>query len=352
VEPILSDWRELIKSTNYTLGPVIDQFERCFESYTGAKHCIAVNTGTDALILGLKALGIGPGDEVITVTNTFFATAGAIAAVGADIVLVDSDDRFQINCQQVQQAITQKTKAIIPVHWGGYSPNIDSLLAMSHDYGVPLLEDACMAIGARIGSEHAGTHGEVSAFSMHPLKSLNAIGDGGMVTTNNDELASWMRQYRNHGMVDRDHIAFWGVNMRMQPLQAIVGLHGLNKLDEVLDQRHRNAQVYDAAFSKIPEITLPGRIQSHESTHALYMGLFEDRDSLQVHLENRGIETKIHYPVPLHQQEAAKRQCRFIASNMINSEKQAKQLLTLPVHQFLEECQLNYVVEQIKAFYD
>jgi len=351
VEGVIADWRALIKTTDFTLGAYVDAFETKFKKSIGAKHCISTNNGTDALILCLKALGIGPGDEVITVTNTFYATVGAIVAVGATAVLIDCDDRFQIDADKIEAAITPKTKCVVPVHWGGASPDMEKIVAICKKHQLKMVEDACMGIGAVVNGKSPGTFGDVSAFSMHPLKSLNAMGDGGIVVTDDDALATWMKKYRNHGMVDRDHIEFWGVNMRMQPLQCIVGMHGLDRLSTTIALRNRNAKILDAGLSQLKQVQVPARRAGHVETFALYMALFEDRDQLKQHLIDKGIEVKVHYPLALHKQEAAKKNCRFDAANLKNADHQADHLLTIPVHQFATPEQMEYVVETIQGFY-
>ena len=231
VEEIFQNWKLLVNSSEYTLGPFVEKWEKTFAKFVGAKFCVSTNNGTDALILSLKALGIGEGDEVITVSNTFYATVGAIVAVGATAVLIDSDERFQINAEIIEDYITSKTKVIIPVHWAGASNKMEKICKIAVKYNLKVIEDACMGIGGKVEKKHPGTFGELGAFSMHPLKSLNAIGDGGMVVTNDENLFRWMLKYRNHGMIDRNHIEFWGENFRLQPLQAVVAEIGLKKFD-------------------------------------------------------------------------------------------------------------------------
>ena len=352
IDPIIIDWRELAASSEFTLGPYVEAFEEKFAKAVGAKHCIAVNNGTDALILSLKAADIGVGDEVITVTNTFYATVGAIVAVGATPVLIDCDGRYQIDPSRIEDAITPKTKAVIPVHWGGASPEMEKITAICQSHNLIVIEDACMGIGASINGKSPGTFGLVNAYSMHPLKSLNAMGDGGVVATNNDELAIWIRKYRNHGMVDRNHIEFWGVNLRMQPLQCIVLSHGLDRLQSTIEQRNRNALILDAGLSQINGVTVPERLNGYTETFALYMVLCERRDQLISYLHNHEIEAKIHYPLALHQQEAAKSGCKFDPNALPVATYQADHLITLPVHQFLDEIHMNYMVEKMKAFYE
>lgn len=348
---IFADWVKLIKSTDFTLGHYVDRFEHVFAEYVGVKYCIATNNGTDALILSLKALGIGAGDQVITVANTFYATVGAIVAVGATPVLVDCDSRYQISPESIEDAITAKTKAIMPVHWGGASPMMSDILSIADKYQIEIVEDACMGIGAMVDGKHPGTFGRVNAFSMHPLKSLNVMGDGGMVVTNDARLNSWMRKYRNHGMIDRDTIEFWGVNMRLQPLQAIVAEHRLRALDDTIIKRTANAELLDKRLAHLSDkLITPRRVEKHQETYALYMCLAENRDELVRFLSDNNIETKIHYPVPLNQQPAAKTGC-LLAPNLENVNMQAKKLITLPVHQYLSSEQIEYMAEKIQAFY-
>lgn len=349
---IFRDWAKLIASSEFTLGPAVNAFENKFAAYVGMSHCIATNNGTDALILALKALGVGNGDEVITVCNTFYATAGAIVACGATPIFVDCDERYQIDTSQIEEAISNRTRVIMPVHWAGASPDLEEIMGIATKHGLEVVEDACMGIGASIRGRKPGTFGRINAYSMHPLKSLNVMGDGGMVVTNDDHLATWLRKYRNHGMVDRDHIEFWGVNMRMQPLQAIVASHGLDGLQAVLDKRCENAAQLDRGLKSLaPNVVMPGRPTGFIETLALYMGLFDNRDKLLAHLRAHEIEAKIHYPVPLHLQVAAK-SFNYPRGSFPVAERQASRLITLPVHQFLENEQIDFIIGTIRKFYD
>jgi len=347
---IFSEWKNLIKSTDFTLGRYVDKFEKKFAKFVGAKYCISTNNGTDALILGLKALNIKKGDEVITVCNSFYATTGAIVSVGATPIFVDCDMRYQIDIDKIKKKINAKTKAIIPVHWGGASPDMHRIVKIAKKNKIKILEDACMGIGGNVEGKHPGTFGDIGAFSMHPLKSLNVMGDGGAVVTNNKKIYEWMKFYRNHGMINRDEIIMWGVNCRMQPLQAIVALEGLKKLNKNLKIRENNAIFLDSELSKLNKfIKLPFRPKAYKETFALYMILCEKRDLLKKFLQQNRIETKIHYPIPLHKQKAYTK--IFGKINMKNSDYQADRLLTIPVHQFLSKNQLKYIISKIKQFY-
>ena len=348
---IFQEWNELIMSTDFTLGKYVAEFESLFANYVGAKHCISTNNGTDALVLCLKSLGIGSGDEVITVANTFYASVGAIVAVGATPVLVDCDDRYQICCASIKNAITDKTRAILPVHWGGASPIMSDIMELASYFQLDVVEDACMGIGASLLGRHPGSFGKANAFSMHPLKSLNVMGDGGMAVTDDDDLAAWMKKYRNHGMVDRDTIEFWGVNMRLQPLQAVVAKHRLAALPETIKKRSENAALLDEMLSvSSAYIQTPRRIEGYQETFALYMALADGRDELIDFLGRYQIEAKIHYPTPLNQQPAAQYNCR-VSENLDNVNAQAKRLITLPVHQYLDNEHIEYMALKIKEFY-
>ncbi len=349
---IFNDWARLIESSEYTLGPFVEEFESKFAELVGSKHAIATNNGTDALILSLKALKLESGFEAIVPANTFYATAGAVVAAGGIPVFCDVDSRYQLDLVSAESVITGKTRVILPVHWAGASPNMNELMAFAARFNLYVVEDACMGIGGRVNDHHPGTFGNLGAFSMHPLKSLNVIGDGGICVTDDDGLAGWMRMYRNHGMVDRDHIDMYGVNMRIQPLQAVVAMERMPKLSKVLDIRRGNASLYDHGLSSIDGIKTPPREPWNSETFSLYMVLAEHRDRLLNFLIQKGIDAKIHYPIPLHLQNA---QRALLATpegiSLKRSEAQAGQLLTIPVHQYLNTDQVHYVIACINEFY-
>jgi dTDP-4-amino-4,6-dideoxygalactose transaminase len=351
IEPILAEWRRVVAKSEYTLGPWVEAFETKFAAFVGAKHVISTNTGTDALILALRAVGVGTDDEVITVTNTFYATVGAIVAVGARPVFVDCDERYQINPARIPEAITAKTKAILPVHWAGCSPDMPAIMDLADMRGIAVVEDACPAVGASIQGRHAGTFGVCGAFSMHPLKPLNVMGDGGMVATDRDDLADWMRKYRNHGMVDRDHIDFWGVNMRLQPLQAVVASRVLDTVPEIVARRTENAKRLDAGLAQLHAfVRVPVRPAGHVEAYQLYQASFARRDELLRFLVANGIEAKVHYPLPLHLQRAAAG-LGYKRGDFPVSERQAEEIMTIPAHQYITPMQIDYVIDETRRFY-
>jgi len=345
------EWKKLIKSCEFTMGPFVKKFENNFSKFISVKHCISTNNGTDALMLALKSLDIKKDDEVITVCNSFYATAGAIVACGAKPVFVDCDERYQINSNKIEKKITKKTKAIMPVHWGGASPDMEKIMKIAKKHNLKVIEDACMGIGAKIKNKKPGTFGHVNAFSMHPLKSLNVMGDGGMVVTDNDKIAAWLKRYRNHGMINRDQIIEWGENKRLQPLQAVVADIELKKINSIISKRNKNAIIFDKKLSKIKFVKIPKREKKNIETFALYMARFKKRDRLKKYLIKNGIEVKIHYPIPLHLQKASKI-LGYKKGNFPEAEKQAKELLTLPVHQYLSKKQINFIVQKIENFYN
>ena len=351
VDDIFKDLRELVTTGEFTLGPYVENFEKKFGDYIGVKHVISTNTGTDALILALKAVGVKAGDEVITVANSFYASAGAIVAAGGTPVFVDCDKRMQIDVTKIESAITKKTRAILPVHWMGVPADMDTILEIAKRNGIEVVEDACPAVGAEINGKRCGTFGKASGFSFHPLKPLNVWGDGGAIVTNDDKVANFLRLFRNHGMTDRDHIEMWGINSRIQPIQAVVASRVLDTVDHSNGVRIRNAKILDEGLRDLPDsIVLPDRPDKYKSVYQLYVIRARRRDELLNFLRSKEIECCIHYPVPLHLQKAAEN-LGYKRGDFPESEKQADEILTLPAHQYINEEQIEYTLEQVHKFY-
>jgi dTDP-4-amino-4,6-dideoxygalactose transaminase len=351
VEAYFADLRELVKSGEFTLGPYVEAFEKKFAAYIGVKHAIGTNNGTDALILALKAVGVRPGDEVITVPNSFIATTGAVVAAGARPVFVDCDDRYQIDASKIEGAITAKTRAILPVHWAGAPCDIEVILKVAERHGVPVVEDACPSVGARVNGRHVGSFGKVNGFSMHPLKPLNVWGDGGIVVTDDDEAARFLRLYRNHGLADRDHVEIWGVNNRLQPIQAVIANRVLDTVEDLVQARIRNARMLDEGLRELSEwIRPPRRPFGYREVYQLYLVRASRRDELLSYLQQQGIEARVHYPIPLHLQKPAS-ELGYKSGNFPECERQAGEILTLPAHQYVAQEQIAYMVSTIKSFY-
>ncbi len=350
-EDILNDIKNLLKTTQYTLGPEVKEFEDKFAKLCGTQYAIGVGSGTDALLLSLKALDIGPGDEVITAPNTFIATVGAIATSGAKPVFVDVNEEYTINPTLIEAAITDKTKAIMPVHYTGNPANMHEIMEIARRYDLPVVEDACQAISAAIDGQLVGSFGITGGFSLHPLKNLNVWGDGGIITTNSTEMYNKLVLLRNHGLKNRDEVELFGYNSRLDTLQAIVGNHLIDKVEAITAARIRNAKMYDEALSSLDSyITLPPRDNKVKHVYHIYMFQAKDRDNLYEYLLNNEIEAKIHYPIPLHLQRAS-RYLGYKEGDFPVCEAQCKSIISLPAHQYLKKEQIEYVIAQIKNFY-
>ena len=352
VPEILKDIKELLlKTGDFTLGKQVRIFEERFAKLCHTKYAVGVNSGTDALFLSLKAVGIGPQDEVITVPNTFIATVGAIVATGARPVFVDVQDDYNINPDLIEKAITPRTKAIIPVHLTGNPADMPKIIDIAKKRNLFVIEDAAQAISASIDGKPVGSFGITGCFSMHPLKNLNVWGDGGVITTNSDEIYKKLILLRNHGLKTRDEVEIFGYNSRLDTLQAIVANRLMNVLDKITNKRIENAKKYDEAFSKIPEIKVPPRKKNVKQVYHTYVIQVEKRDQLIKYLEENGIEAKIHYPIPVHLQNAAK-YLGYKEGDFPVCEEQTKKIITLPVHQHLSDEQLEYVIKTVKQFYE
>ena len=346
-------WEELkkfVESGDFTLGAPLEKFENNFASLIGTDHAVGVNSGTDAIKLSLKALGVGRGDEVITAANTFVATVGAICEIGAIPVFVDCDDTFCMDVTKVEGLITEKTKAIVPVHFSGCMSDMKKIERLAEKYRLFLIEDACQSILGSIDGRNAGTWGDTGAFSLHPLKNLNVWSDGGLITTNNDSIAKNLKLLRNHGLMDRDNVTIMGYNSRLDTFQAVVGDWLLPQTQWIAKKRIENAKKYDSFLQKIPQVRIPLRPNGYRLVYHLYMVFVEDRDELLSYCCKKGIEAKIHYPVPIYRQPAL----AFLQHKQGDfpvADYHAKNLISFPCDQHLSEDQIKYVCEVVKEYY-
>lgn len=346
--------QEVLDSATFVKGGVVSSFEQHLASYTGAKHVIPVGNGTDALQIALMALGLQPGDEVLTPTFTFIATAEVVALLGLKPVLVDVDwDTMNISLDAARRAITDKTKAIVPVHLFGQCAEMEGLLALAKEKGLYVVEDACQAIGSVYrfsdGSEkQAGTMGDVGCTSFFPSKNLGCYGDGGAIFTNDDILASKMRAIANHGMVVRYYHEMVGVNSRLDSIQAAVLDVKLKYLDEYIVARQEAAAYYDDAFADNDKILIP--VRQANSTHVYHQYTLRlrgvDRDVLRAKLGEKGIPAMVYYPVPLHMQKAYRDE-RYAEGDFPVAECLAGCVLSLPMHTELDEEQLAYITRSV-----
>lgn len=347
-------WDELkrfVPTGDFTLGKPLTEFENRFAKLIGTKHAIGVNSGTDAIKLSLKALGIGHGDEVITTANTFVATVGAIMELGAIPVFVDCDDTFCMDVSQMEVVITEKTKAIVPVHFTGYMTDMRKVIPIAKKYNLPIVEDACQSILGAIDNKNAGTWGNTGAFSLHPLKNLNVWSDGGVIVTDDDALAEQLRLLRNHGLYDRDTITVMGCNSRLDTIQAIVGNWLIPHTTDIAEQRIKNAKYYDDGLSKLSQIRIPPRMADYRIVYHLYIVFAQDRDGLLAHCIKNGIEAKVHYPVPIYRQPALT-YLGYKEGDFPVSDDHTKYIISFPCDQHLSKEEMDYVIETVTDFYN
>jgi aminotransferase EvaB len=340
----------LVIEGDFTLGRAVDEFEERIRAITGSKYCVGVGSGTDALFLSLKAAGVGPGDEVITTPYTFFATVGSIVTAGARPVFVDIREDFNIDPERIEAAVTPRTKAIMPVHWSGLPCEMDAILEIATRRGLFVVEDACHALKAVYRGRAAGSFGLTGCFSLHPLKNLNVWGDGGFLVTDSDEMHRQMVLLRNHGLLNRNECAVFAYNSRLDSLQAIVANHLLDKLDHITDRRIANSLRLDELLSDIPQVRLPARPADVRQVHHLYCLRVDRRDELQEFLIGKGIDAKVHYPIPMHLQPAAK-EFGYSVGDFPAAEKAAGEELSLPVHEFVVDSELEQMAGLVREFY-
>lgn len=348
--------QEVIDSTQFVKGQKVVDFQEHLQDYTGAKHVIAVGNGTDALQIALMALGLKPGDEVITPTFTFIATAEVVALLGLTPVVVDVDwDTMNISLDSIRRAITPKTKAIVPVHLFGQCAPMAEILEIAKEHQLYVVEDACQAIGAKYtfpdGTvKQAGTMGNIGCTSFFPSKNLGCYGDGGAMFTNDDELAARMRAIANHGMVVRYHHDLVGVNSRLDTIQAAVLDAKLPHLDEYIAARQKAAAYYDEAFKNNDKLLTPGR--NAASTHVYHQYTLRvvgaDREQLKAALAEKNIPATVYYPVPLHMQKAYQ-DPRYKQGDFPVAERLASCVLSLPMHTELDEEQLKYITDAVNS---
>lgn len=342
--------KKFVRTGDFTLGKPLKDFEKNFARLMKVKYAIGVNSGTDAIKLSLKVLGIRSGDEVITAANTFVATVGAITELGAIPVFVDCDETFCINTNLVEKKITKKTKAIIPVHYTGYMTNMIKLKKIARKYKIPIVEDACQSILASINDKISGSWGDLGAFSLHPLKNINVWSDGGIITTNKLKYCKELRLLRNHGLESRDKVKICGYNSRLDTFQAVVGNWLLPKAHRIANARIKNARFYDKNFEKIEQIIIPPRPKNFKIVYHLYIVFAKDRDNLLKYCHKKGIEAKIHYPIPIYRQKALEF-LKHKKGDFPVTDFHAQNMITFPCDQHISLNQMRYVISTVKKFY-
>jgi len=339
--------RDVIDASAFAGGPFVAAFEREFARYCGSEHAIGVGTGTDALWLSLLALDVGPGDEVITVPNTFMATAEAISYCGAQPRFVDIDEQtYTLDPSLLERAITPRTKAIIPVHLFGQCADMDPILEIAGRHGIPVVEDACQAHGALYKGRKAGTMGVTGCFSFYPGKNLGALGEAGGITTNDKELAGTIQVLRDHGQHRKYHHIKVGWNARMDGIQGAVLSVKLKQLDLSNVRRHAHALLYDQLLGGTEEIITPYEAPHNRHIFHVYAVRVKERDQILQSLAGKGISCAIHYPVPVHRQEAY-RFLGFDEGSFPVAERCAQEFLSLPMFPELTKAQIHAVAHEL-----
>ncbi|MEM7369279.1 MAG: DegT/DnrJ/EryC1/StrS family aminotransferase [Bacteroidota bacterium] len=348
-EEVMAAVEKVIDSGWFILGQEVKEFEQKFAALCGTKYAIGMNSGTDALILCMNGLGIGKGDEVIVPPNSYLASASSVALAGATPVFADVRDDYNLDPEKLEQAITPKTKAVIPVHLTGRPADMHAIQEVADRHGLYVLEDAAQAVGATYHGQTVGSFGIAAGFSLHPLKNLSAAGDAGITTTDNEELYEYLMKARTHGHRNREECAFWSLNSRLDTMQAAILLVKMKYLDQWNKRRRELAEIYQERLS--PYVWVP-KDQPHE--HAVYHTFIiqtEHRDALQRHLNACDIDTKIHYPIPIHLQESAE-YLGYKKGDFPITERQTETILSLPIFAELTDEQVQYVCECIQIFFD
>ncbi|MCS6765335.1 MAG: DegT/DnrJ/EryC1/StrS family aminotransferase [Candidatus Protistobacter heckmanni] len=336
------------ESGMYIMGDELRRFEEAAAAYCGTRYALGVADGSDAIFLALKALGVGPGDEVITAPNSFIATAWTVVAAGAKPVFVDVTEDFNIDPALIEAAITPRTKAIIPVHLTGRVAQMDRIAAIAKKHGLHIVEDAAQAIGARLGAKRSGALGDLGCFSLHPLKNLGLYGDGGLITTDNEALYASLLKLRNHGLRNRDECEIWGFNSRLDSLQAAFASVKLPRLDAWNSRCREIAGMYRAGLKHL--VQTPKDRPEEESVYHNFVIITPRRDELMQHMLSLGVESRVHYPIPIHLQQAAK-DLGYREGDFPVTERLAKQMISLPIYPELEAGEIAQVIASIVDFF-
>ena len=349
-DEILPLLEEVLASGMYVGGTNVLKFESDIEERLGVSHCVSLNSGTDALVCSLMALGVRARDEVITPPNSFIASTAAICHIGAIPIFADVLPDQTIDPQKVEEAVTDRTKAIMPVHLTGRMARMDEIASVAKKYNLVVVEDAAQSIGSRYKEHESGTCGDAGCFSAHPLKNLNACGDSGFVVTENSEVADRIRSMRNHGLMDRDTVESFGYVSRMDEIQAAILAYRLTNLEEVVSKRRKNAHLYKEILNDNFVFT-PFEDERYFDTFHTFVVQVQRRDELRLFLNEQGIQTAIHYPIPIHLQPAAK-SMGLKTGRFPVTERQSKQILTLPVNQTLNPSHIEYVAQSVNNFFE
>ena len=339
---------KILSSGQYVGGQEINKFEKNILKFINNKYCVGVNSGTDALTLGLHLIGIKKNDEIITPPNSFIASTATIMHLGAKPVFADVLINQNINPKSIEKVITKKTKAIMPVHLTGRICEMDKIKKIAKKYNLLIIEDCAQSIGSKYNNKFSGSFGDIGCFSTHPLKNLNSCGDGGFISTNDKYIYRKAKKLINHGIIDRNKVESFGYVSRMDNLQAAILNYRLKKLNNIIFTRRRNAEYYIKNLNS-KKILLPYENINEFNTYHTFVIQVENRDALKDYLIKLGIETAIHYPQPIHLQPAAKK-LNYKKGSFPIAEMQSKKIISLPIHQNLEKNELEIITDAINSF--
>ncbi len=349
-ERLLEAVSNVLDHGKFVLGDEVAEFEHRFAQLCGVSYAVGLNSGTDALILALRALDIGPGDEVITVANSFVSSASCIVQVGAKPVFVDVREDYLIDPGLMEDAITRQTKAILPVHWTGRPADMAAIGAIAKRHKLAVIEDSAQAVSAEYAGHKVGSFGDAGCFSLHPLKTLNSCGDGGILTTNNKEMYEKILALRDNGFHQRHECIYWNNNSRLDTIHAAMLLVKLDYLEAWTEARRANAHFYQENLHHLAQVQVPPVEENMRAVYHTFIIQADRRDELQAFLAKREIGTKVHYAVPIHLQPMASN-LGYTKGSLPITEQLSRRVLSLPVSQTLQPAMLEYVVNTIKDFY-
>ena len=342
-------FNKVLESGQLILSDENKNLEKNLSEYLNKKYCITLNSGTDALMLALWALGIKKGDEVITPAVSFIATAAAIDHLGAKPVFVDVDEDLNIDIEKIEEKINDKTKAIVPVHWTGKMCDMEKIKNIAQKYDLKIVEDAAQAIGSELDNKKPGYYSNIATFSTHPLKILNGIGDGGFLITNDKEAYEKINKYRNHGIVTRDNYEFYGVNSRMDALNAAIVNYRLGGTKSLIEKRKYNIDLYKSNI-KTKNFKFIEHKKNEIESYTMLVSIAEDRDGLQKYLSENDVQSLVYYGTPLHLQNASKKH-GYKKGDFPKAEYLCDRVISLPFHQYLKEDEILFVSDLVNKYY-
>ena len=346
---IISSVKKVLKKSNFILDKINELLEKKIAKYSKSKYCALLNSGTDALTLALHVAGVKRNDEVITCSNSFIASASSIVHLGAKPIFVDVKRDQNIDPKLIEAKITKKTKAIMPVHLTGRVCDMPAIMKIARKYKLKVIEDAAQSFGSKYKNKHAGTFGDIGCFSLHPLKNLNGIGDGGLIITNNREYYKRISSLRNHGIRDRNNVDEFGYVSRYDSLKASILMNRLKNLKFIINQRRKNAKIYKKLINN-PNVFMPDEKKFEFNTYHTFIVQVKRRSKLIKYLKKNGISTAIHYPTPIHLQKAFLKNNKT-KLNLPNTIIQSKEILSLPINQFMTYKELKYISKKVNNFY-